>query len=110
MIDEKKIDPRRGYVLEFCRLLRRWRDANLNDFVRIRLAVEAAQAKHPLTPQQQRDVDEFLKEKMKSRWREVMSGRLRGTPVEAGFSGSAARSLKLRSSRMRVTRLQTVPC
>lgn len=88
MIDEKEIDPRRGYVLEFCRLLRRWRNANLNDFARIRLAVEAAQSKHPLTPPQQRDVDGFLKEKLKSRWRDVLSGRLRTKPIETGFSGA----------------------
>ena len=89
MIDKKMIDPRRGYILEFCRLLRRWRDASLNDFARIRLAVEAAKSKHPLTPPQQKDVDGYLQNTMKSRWKELRDGRMRRKPVKTGFVSAA---------------------
>ena len=55
------IDQRRAYVFSFRRALRHWREANLSEFDCLRIANETARHEHPLTDEQPRDVDEFLK-------------------------------------------------
>jgi hypothetical protein len=55
------MDPRHAYVLSFRRTLHHWRTANLSESDCLSLARTTAQREHPLTDEQRRDVDEFLK-------------------------------------------------
>jgi hypothetical protein len=54
-------DPRRAYIITFRKLLRHWRACNLSDEISTTVALKGARERHPLTEDQYRDVDEFLK-------------------------------------------------
>lgn len=65
MSDDQPIDPRKAYIKQFRRSLAHWRKTNLSDAVCIDQARRTAKTLHPLTEEQQRDVDEFLKDETK---------------------------------------------
>jgi hypothetical protein len=58
------IDPRRAFIVTYRKSFRRWRRANLSVEMSIDIALADAKARHPLTDEQQREVDEFLKVKI----------------------------------------------
>ena len=65
MSEKEHIDPRRAFIIAFRKLFRHWRKAYFSDKLSIRLALAGAKEKHPLAAEQQRDVDEFLKDEIK---------------------------------------------
>jgi hypothetical protein len=57
------IDPRRAFIVTYRKLFRHWQRCNLSEEVSTDLAIKGAKERHPLTEDQQRDVDGFLKVK-----------------------------------------------
>ena len=77
-------DPRRAFIITYRKSFRRWRRSNLSVEMSIDLALAAAKEKHPLTDDQQRDVDEFLKVKVSEK-----KGRTKpSVPINADFDVS----------------------
>jgi hypothetical protein len=78
-------NPRRAIIITYRKSFRRWRRANLSVEMSIELALADAREKHPLTDEQQRDVDEFLKVKVS----EKKKGKTKpGGPINADFDVS----------------------